>query len=68
MLTRDAAYEVVSTRGWLSLTPAAFRGAVLERCQLQEFGAGVPVYGNRHEDPTSRARGTAAILLAMSWS
>ncbi|ABE39745.1 Crp/Fnr family transcriptional regulator [Rhodopseudomonas pseudopalustris] len=44
MLARDAAYEVVSTRGWLSLTPAAFRGAVLERCQLQEFGAGVPVY------------------------
>jgi CRP/FNR family transcriptional regulator, cyclic AMP receptor protein len=44
MLALDAAHEVVSTQGWLSLTPAAFRGAVLDRCLFQEFGAGVPVY------------------------
>lgn len=44
MLGKDAAFEVVSKQGWLSRTPAAFRGALLERCVLQEFATGAPVY------------------------
>ena len=44
MLDLEAACELVSNRGWLRHTPVPFRRAVLERCRLQQFAAGTPVY------------------------
>ena len=44
MLAQDAACEIVRKRGWLRDTPEPFRRAVLERCRLQQFAAGKPVY------------------------
>jgi len=43
-MTLDQAREIVSTRGWLSLTPAPFRAAVLSRVSLQAFEPGVSIY------------------------
>jgi CRP/FNR family transcriptional regulator, cyclic AMP receptor protein len=43
-LDREAACEIVSNRGWLRHVPAPFRRAVLERCRLEQFAAGTPVY------------------------
>lgn len=44
MLDREAACEVVRNRGWLRHTPGSFRCAVLDRCRLEQFAAGTPVY------------------------
>jgi CRP/FNR family cyclic AMP-dependent transcriptional regulator len=44
MLDRDAACEIVRNKGWLRHTPVSFRSAVLERCRLEQFAAGTPVY------------------------
>ncbi len=44
MTTLDQAHAVVARQGWLSYVPAPFRQTVLERCQLQEFRAGVTIY------------------------
>ncbi len=44
MATIETARELASREGWLSLMPAAFRQAVLERCVLQRFAAGAGIY------------------------
>ena len=44
MLNLDAACEVVRRKGWLRQTPAAFQCAVLDRCLLEKFKPGIPVY------------------------
>lgn len=44
MSHRDSACEIVAGKGWLRLTPASFRLAVLERCRLEQFAAGKSVY------------------------
>lgn len=44
MPDREAACEIVRNRGWLRHTPMSFRNAVLERCRLERFAAGTPVY------------------------
>lgn len=44
MLTLDKAKEIVTTRGWLSLTSADFRSAVLARVALQNFRPGEAIY------------------------
>jgi CRP/FNR family transcriptional regulator, cyclic AMP receptor protein len=43
-LDREVACEIVRNRGWLRHTPASFKSAVLERCRLEQFAAGTPVY------------------------
>jgi CRP-like cAMP-binding protein len=44
VLDREAAFEIVGNRGWLRHTPISFRRAVLERCRLEHFDAGTPIY------------------------
>jgi CRP-like cAMP-binding protein len=52
VLERDAArqlllskaHQIVLGTGWLRHTPAPFRRAVLERCRLEQFAHGKPVY------------------------
>lgn len=43
-LDREAACAIVRNRGWLRHTPASFRRDVLDRCRLEQFAAGTPVY------------------------
>ena len=40
----DAACEIVRGQGWLRQTPAAFQCAVLDRCLLEKFRPGIPIY------------------------
>jgi CRP/FNR family cyclic AMP-dependent transcriptional regulator len=44
ILRQHAACEVARTRGWLSHTPTWFQRAVLDRCRLEQFRAGAPIY------------------------
>jgi CRP/FNR family cyclic AMP-dependent transcriptional regulator len=44
MLDREAACAIVRNKGWLRHTPVSFRSAVLDRCRLEQFVAGTPVY------------------------
>ena len=44
MLNLDAACEVVRSKGWLRQTPVAFQCAVLDRCLLEKFKPGTPIY------------------------
>jgi CRP/FNR family cyclic AMP-dependent transcriptional regulator len=44
MVSREAACEIVRNKGWLRHTPASFQRAVLDRCRLEQFAAGEPVY------------------------
>ena len=44
MTTLDKAHAIVARQGWLSYVPAPFRQTVLERCQLEEHGAGATIY------------------------
>ena len=44
MLNLDAACEVVRSKGWLRQTPVAFQCAVLDRCLLEKFRPGIPIY------------------------
>jgi CRP/FNR family transcriptional regulator, cyclic AMP receptor protein len=44
MLQRDAACEIVVRQGWLRHTPIPFRRTVLDRCLLERFTAGTPIY------------------------
>lgn len=44
MISREAACEVVLGHGWLRHTPAPFGRAVTERCLLEQFAAGTPIY------------------------
>ena len=44
MLDLDAACEVARSKGWLRQTPAAFQRAVLDRCLLEKFKPGIPIY------------------------
>jgi CRP-like cAMP-binding protein len=39
-----AARDIVLRRGWLSQTPPSFQRTVMDRCRLQHFAAGDPVY------------------------
>jgi len=41
---RDAACEIVRSKGWLSHTPIWFQRALLDRCRLEQFKAGAPIY------------------------
>jgi CRP/FNR family transcriptional regulator, cyclic AMP receptor protein len=43
-LVLDKAHQIVLNKGWLRDTPAPFRRAVLERCRLEQFAHGEPVY------------------------
>ncbi len=43
-MDREAACKIVGNRGWLRHTPVSFRSVVLERCRLEQFAAGTPVY------------------------
>jgi CRP/FNR family cyclic AMP-dependent transcriptional regulator len=44
IILRDAACEIVRSKGWLSHTPRSFQREVLERCRLEQFKAGTPIY------------------------
>jgi CRP/FNR family cyclic AMP-dependent transcriptional regulator len=44
MLDKGKACEIVLSRGWLHRTPIEFQRAVLERCRLEQFEAGKPIY------------------------
>ncbi|UFX44458.1 Crp/Fnr family transcriptional regulator [Bradyrhizobium sp. 41S5] len=44
MLEKDAAHQIALDAGWLRRTPPPFQRAVLERCRLEQFAAGTPVY------------------------
>jgi len=44
MQGRDAICEIVRRKGWLSRTPASFQRAVLDRCRLEKFKVGTPIY------------------------
>ena len=44
IILRDAACEIARSKGWLSHTPASFQRAVLDRCRLEQFKAGTPIY------------------------
>ena len=44
MSHRDSACEVLVSKGWLRHTPESFRRTVIERCRLEQFAAGTPVY------------------------
>jgi CRP/FNR family cyclic AMP-dependent transcriptional regulator len=44
VLTREAAFELMSREGWLSRTPRSFCQAVLDRSVLQRFEAGATIY------------------------
>ncbi len=44
MLTFEAARKIAIDNGWLSLTPASFQAAVLDRCRLQSFKTGQSIY------------------------
>jgi CRP-like cAMP-binding protein len=44
IVQRHAAYEIARSKGWLSHTPTSFQRAVLDRCQLEQFKAGTPIY------------------------
>lgn len=44
MSDREAACEIIRNKGWLRRTPVSFRSAVLDRCRLEKFAAGMPVY------------------------
>jgi CRP/FNR family transcriptional regulator, cyclic AMP receptor protein len=43
-LDLNAACEVVRSQGWLRQTPVAFQCAVLDRCLLEKFKPGTPIY------------------------
>jgi len=44
MRSKEEACEIVLNRGWLRHTPGWFRRTVLDRCLLQQFKTGTPVY------------------------
>lgn len=58
MLTLDEAKTIVTTRGWLSLTPEEFRRAVISRVSLQSYQAGDSIYSVG--DPPGGMYGLAA--------
>jgi hypothetical protein len=43
-LDKHAAFEIAFRKGWLSQTPASFQRAVLDRCLLERFETGTPIY------------------------
>jgi CRP/FNR family transcriptional regulator, cyclic AMP receptor protein len=63
-----AAHDLVSSVGWLSLTPPNFRRAVLERCTLQTFDAGEVVFivGDNTAGIFGIAAGSVRISIAPS--
>jgi CRP/FNR family transcriptional regulator, cyclic AMP receptor protein len=44
MLKTRAAHQIVLGTGWLCRTPPSFQQAVLDRCRLEQFAAGAPVF------------------------
>lgn len=60
------ARQVLSTRGWLAMTPPGFRDAVLARCELHSFAAGETVYaqGDGPSGMWGLAEGTVGIELS----
>lgn len=44
MLDQRAAHQIALSKGWLRHTPAPFQRAVLDRCRLEQFAAGTPIY------------------------
>ena len=43
-MDKHAAFEIAVRKGWLSQTPNSFQRAVLERCLLERFETGTPIY------------------------
>ena len=43
-MEKHAAFEIAVRKGWLRRTPAGFQRAVLDRCLLERFEAGKPIY------------------------
>jgi CRP/FNR family transcriptional regulator, cyclic AMP receptor protein len=43
-LNKHAGLEIAVRKGWLSRTPASFQRAVLDRCLLERFETGAPIY------------------------
>ena len=43
-LVLNKAHQIVLNTGWLCDTPTPFRRAVLERCRLEQFAHGKPIY------------------------
>ena len=43
-MDKHAAFEIAVRKGWLSQTPDSFQHAVLERCLLERFETGTPIY------------------------
>jgi CRP/FNR family transcriptional regulator, cyclic AMP receptor protein len=43
-LDKNEASKIIVRRGWLSHTPTSFRRAVLDRCLLEQFKTGTPIY------------------------
>ena len=66
MLDREAASAVVLRRGWLRRMPAPFQRAVLDRCRLEQFKAGTPIYriGDEPGGMFGIVSGSLAITLA----
>jgi CRP/FNR family transcriptional regulator, cyclic AMP receptor protein len=44
MLDFAGAHEIVLQKGWLSELPSSFQHSVLDRCRLQHFSPGQPIY------------------------
>ena len=64
MPKRAQTHNIVSRQGWLSHTPAAFRGTVLVRCKLQVLKAGASIYSVG--DPPGGMYGLVAGSFALS--
>jgi len=44
VVEKRAAHQIVLDKGWLRQTPPTFQRAVVERCRLEHYAAGTPVY------------------------
>jgi CRP/FNR family transcriptional regulator, cyclic AMP receptor protein len=60
----DATAHIMAENGWLSLTPPAFRSAILQRCRLQDVRAGDTIY--RVGDPPGGMYGLVSGGLGVS--
>jgi len=58
------AHAIVSREGWLSFAPPPFRRIVLDRCKLEEAGAGATIYSVR--DPPGGMYGLVRGSFALS--
>lgn len=68
IILERAAYEIARSKGWLSHTPASFQRAVLDRCRLEQFKAGTPIYsiGDKPRGMFGIVAGCVGILVPRS--